>query len=211
MSEHDLCLVNAIARRLVTASLQCHGCTSRVDHAAVTARRSPSCALTTTGDCSQTTVCSRRSGCPADDTQESPRRCYALRHDPSRSIRFDSENCFTLGSPEKCHVSRPRTLRLSGMSDGYRLRPLSSPGMSGVDRVLERQGAAALARHYRDEDGLSIAEIARRLGTRAGTVKVYDPTGEKARAVGVVIRACVEDAVPQPLRAAASKGDAYKF
>jgi len=51
------------------------------------------------------------------------------------------------------------------------------------DRVRERRKAAALARHYRDEEGLSIAEIARRLGRAEATVKAYfyDPTGEKAR------------------------------
>jgi hypothetical protein len=36
-----------------------------------------------------------------------------------------------------------------------------------LHRVQERRRAVALARHYRDEEGLSIAEIARRLG-RAG-------------------------------------------
>ena len=34
------------------------------------------------------------------------------------------------------------------------------------DRVTERRRAAQLARHYRDQEGLSIAEIARRLGRR---------------------------------------------
>jgi transposase len=57
--------------------------------------------------------------------------------------------------------------------------------MSGVDRVLERRRAAALARHYRDAEGLSIWEISRRLGRAEATVKayLYKPTGEKARAV----------------------------
>jgi hypothetical protein len=54
-----------------------------------------------------------------------------------------------------------------------------------VDRVAERRRAVALARHYRDSQQLSIAEIARRLGRAPATVTayLYDPTGEKARAV----------------------------
>ena len=101
--------------------------------------------------------------------------------------------------------------RLSGTSGGCRLRPLSSRGMSGVDRVRERRRAAALARHYRDEEDLSIAEIARRLGRAKATVKayLYDPTGEKARAVKRryqgVCRGC-----GAPTAARGGKGDAYE-
>ena len=53
--------------------------------------------------------------------------------------------------------------------------------MPARDRVRERRKAAALARHYRDEEGLSIAAIARRLGWAEATVKayLYDPLGEK--------------------------------
>ena len=52
-------------------------------------------------------------------------------------------------------------------------------------RVLERRRAVALARHYREFEGLSIAQIADRLGRSPATIKAYfyDPTGEKARAV----------------------------
>ena len=42
-----------------------------------------------------------------------------------------------------------------------------------TDRVSERRRAAELARHYRDQGGLTIAEIARRLGRVEGTVKAY--------------------------------------
>ena len=40
-----------------------------------------------------------------------------------------------------------------------------------LDRVTERRRAAQLARHYRDQEGLSIAEIARRLGRAEATIK----------------------------------------
>jgi predicted transcriptional regulator len=45
--------------------------------------------------------------------------------------------------------------------------------MVALDRVQERRRAAALALHYRDEEGLAIAEIARRLGRAQATVKAY--------------------------------------
>jgi hypothetical protein len=58
-------------------------------------------------------------------------------------------------------------------------------GRTAPHRVVERWRAAALARHYRDHEGLPIAEVARRLGRAEATINayVYDPTGEKARAV----------------------------
>jgi len=85
------------------------------------------------------------------------------------------------------------------------------PRVGTADRVQERPRAAALARHYRDEEGLTIAEIARRLGRAPATVKayLYDPTGEKGRAVKCryqgVCRGC-----GAPTAARAGKGDAYE-
>jgi hypothetical protein len=54
-----------------------------------------------------------------------------------------------------------------------------------TDRVSERRRAAKLALDYRDQEGLTIAEIARRLGRAEGTVKayLYDPVGDKPREV----------------------------
>ena len=84
--------------------------------------------------------------------------------------------------------------------------------MVALDRVQERRRAVALAHHYRDEEGLSIAEIARRLGRADATVKayLYDPTGEKARAAKRgyqgVCRGC-----GAPTAARGGKGDAYPF
>jgi transcriptional regulator with XRE-family HTH domain len=81
-----------------------------------------------------------------------------------------------------------------------------------LDRVTERRRAAQLARHYRDQEGLSIAEIARRLGRAQATIKayLYDPTGDKAREVKAryrgVCRGC-----GAPTAARNGKGDAYAY
>src|SRR6476659_3527117 len=81
-----------------------------------------------------------------------------------------------------------------------------------TDRVSERRRAAQLARHYRDQEGLTIAEIARRLGRAESTVKayLYDPIGEKAREVKAryrgVCRGC-----GAPTSARNGKGDAYAY
>jgi AraC-like DNA-binding protein len=83
---------------------------------------------------------------------------------------------------------------------------------SGADRVVERRRAVALARHYREAEGLSIVRIADRLGRSPATIKAYfyDPTGEKARVVKAryqgVCRGC--GAYTQPRN---GKGDAYAY
>ncbi len=81
-----------------------------------------------------------------------------------------------------------------------------------TDRVSERRRAAQLARHYRDQEGVSIAEIGRRLGRAEGTVKayLYDPIGDKACEVKAryrgVCRGC-----GAPTSARNGKGDAYAY
>jgi predicted transcriptional regulator len=84
--------------------------------------------------------------------------------------------------------------------------------MPAGDRVRERRKAAALARHYRDEEGRSIAEIARQPGRAEATVKayLYDRPARrrgrsKARYVGVC-RGC--GAYTQPRN---GKRDAYAY
>jgi AraC-like DNA-binding protein len=82
----------------------------------------------------------------------------------------------------------------------------------GYDRVLERCRAVALADHFREAEGLSIAQIAERLGRSPATIKAYfyDPTGEKARAVKTryvgLCRGCGAYTKPRN-----GKGDAYAY
>jgi hypothetical protein len=89
---------------------------------------------------------------------------------------------------------------------------MSGRATRGVDRVAERRRAVALARHYRDFEGMSIRQIAARLGRSPATVKAYfyDPTGEKAKAVKArytgVCRGCGADTQPRN-----GKGDAYAY
>src|SRR4051795_6838570 len=76
-----------------------------------------------------------------------------------------------------------------------------------MDRVAERRRAVALALHYREAEGLSIAEIAARLGRSPATIKAYfyDPTGAKARVVKAryvgVCRGCGAYTKPATARA----------
>jgi Homeodomain-like domain len=88
-----------------------------------------------------------------------------------------------------------------------------APGASALyERAAERQRAVALARHFREAEGFSIAQIAERLGRSPATVKayLYDPTSEKARAVKAryqgVCRGCGSYTQPRN-----GKGDAYAY
>jgi AraC-like DNA-binding protein len=78
--------------------------------------------------------------------------------------------------------------------------------------VVERRRAVAVARHFREAEGLSIVQIAQRLGRSPATIKTYfyDPAGDKAREVKAryvgVCRGC--GAYTQPRN---GKGDAYAY
>ena len=52
-----------------------------------------------------------------------------------------------------------------------------------ANRVVERRRAVALARHYREAEGLSIAQIAGGLGRSPATIKAYfyDPSHANKR------------------------------
>ena len=75
-------------------------------------------------------------------------------------------------------ISRDRGFNIPIACRNDRRRAVLSPAMDGVDRVQERCAAAALARHYRDQEGLPLAEIVRGLGRAEATVKayLYDPS-----------------------------------
>lgn len=66
---------------------------------------------------------------------------------------------------------------------GGRMNASSARNPGG--RAGERRRASALARHYRDVEHLTIAQIAARLGRKPATVKsyLYDPDGSRARRV----------------------------
>ncbi len=89
---------------------------------------------------------------------------------------------------------------------------ISDGPSAGTDRVAERRRAVALARDYREPEGLSIRQIADRLGRSPATVKAYfyDPTGEKARVVKArYVGVCRGCGAYTQLRN--SKGDAYAY
>ncbi len=87
---------------------------------------------------------------------------------------------------------------------------VASGSSIAYDRVSDRRRAVALARHSREAEGLSISQIADRLGRSPATIKAYfyDPTKEKARAVKARYEGVCRGrgASTQPRN---SKGDAY--
>jgi hypothetical protein len=58
------------------------------------------------------------------------------------------------------------------------------------DRVVERRRAVALARHFREGEGLSIAQIGDRLGRSPATIKAYfyDPSDDNKRPTDSPVR-----------------------
>jgi hypothetical protein len=126
---------------------------------------------------------------------------------------------FAVGADDAGHYSftatspRSRSTLRGEHRFGYYLEGVGSDVPSGLYVcVVERRRAVALARHYREVEGLSITEIARRLGRAPTTIKAYfyDPTGAKARAVKAryvgVCRGCGTYTQPRN-----GKGDAYAY
>src|SRR5437588_10254655 len=72
----------------------------------------------------------------------------------------------------RVQVSDPLSPGGTDSSERY-LESMSSDRRAAYDRVLERRRAVALARHFRDAEGLPIAQIADRLGRSPATIKAY--------------------------------------
>ena len=154
-----------------------------------------------------------------DDTQERRElqgRLPNARDDAgavSCGTSFVAAGCFRPGirSGGSCGIWRRR---LAGTTSTFAITEDMASGRPSpaYDRVVERRRAVALARHFREAEGLSIAQIADRLGRSPATVKAYfyDPTGEKARAVKAryqgVCRGCGADTQSRN-----GKGDAYAY
>jgi hypothetical protein len=70
---------------------------------------------------------------------------------------------------------------------------------SALHRVIERRRAVALARHFREAEGLSIAQIAGVLGRSPATIKAYfyDPSDANKRPTGS-LRATAWEDCPAP-------------
>ena len=120
--------------------------------------------------------------------------CDASRHQPVRvtsgrsssgfrwltrgAVSFDARRAIPTIDERAGRVPHFCSAGLSRASGSSPARAVWSPAMASTDRVRERRRAAALARHYRDEEGLSIVEIARRLGRAPATIKayLYDPS-----------------------------------
>ena len=116
--------------------------------------------------------------------------CFALRNSPSRSTvarlkRAQGEHRATPGLSERtCRCTQP--VRSSARGTSARtphgagtvasMRPNASNEVA--DRGVERRRAVALARHYREFEGPSIAQIGDRLGRSPATIKAYfyDPS-----------------------------------
>ena len=73
----------------------------------------------------------------------------------------------------RCVRTRVRTSAETPIARGSVAGVTGYASSAGTDRVVERRQAVALARHFREFEGLSIREIADRLGRSPATVKAY--------------------------------------
>ena len=109
-------------------------------------------------------------------------RLTADRSDSARGARSAASPGGTIGtfrSPASDFVDPARPV-VRGHRHVRRYVPGGMPTTTRapIDRVADRQRAVLLARHCREAEGLTIAQIAQRLGRSAATVKgyFYDPS-----------------------------------
>ena len=128
------------------------------------------------------------------------KRLRAISRDLRRSTEVNRDLLYEPDEHLKRDAEFPRMRGYEGTRSGLpcvwwaRRKPQSAEVASGpvtsivsngrTDRVAERRRAVALARHFREAEGLSIAQIGDRLGRSPATIKAYfyDPTGEKRAA-----------------------------
>ena len=111
--------------------------------------------------------------------------------------------------PSACGALVPPAPASGGFWEPGQRRIAMAADRNRPDRVAERRRAVQLARHYREAEGLSITQIAQRLGRSPATVKAYfyDPTdGNKGLGRERVAKAGGR-AVWSHLPAAAARGE----
>jgi hypothetical protein len=95
---------------------------------------------------------------------------------------FPSAHADRLGPPRDGQAGRG-TSALTPSHSGTVANVTPNASAAVVDRGVERRGAVALARHYREFDGLAVRQIADRLGRSPATVKAhfYEPSDANKR------------------------------
>ena len=103
-----------------------------------------------------------------EDAEAAPGRIYVV-----------PTGCWGYGTPGVGELRHPRR-RLAGTTSKFAIPGGMASGRSSpaFDRVVERRRAVAMARHFREAEGLSNAQIAVRLGRSPATIKAYfyDPS-----------------------------------
>ncbi len=94
------------------------------------------------------------------------------------SWRRGPVECGAIPAHADAATTTRRTWARTPSGDGRFVSMGQYPSAYVADRVVERRRAVALARHYREFEGLSITQIADRLGRSPATVKAYfyDPS-----------------------------------
>ena len=99
------------------------------------------------------------------------------------SWRRGPVECGAIPAHADAATTTRRTWARTPSGDGRFVSMGQNPSAYVADRVVERRRAVALANHYREAEGLSIPQIAGRVGRSPATVKAYfyDPTDANKR------------------------------